>query len=121
MIAIRIPYPPSVNAYWRHVIIGKSPRTLISAKGREYKRDVAHACAASGAAGRRLTGRLAVTLTACAPDRRARDIDNVSKATLDALTEAGLWLDDEQIDRLVIERGPVTKGGAMQVTVEVIQ
>lgn len=121
MITVTLPFPPSVNHYWRTVMIGKAPRTLISAKGRQYKQDVAHACAADGCAGARMRGRLAVTLTACPPDRRARDLDNLTKAALDALTGAGVWLDDAQIDRLVVERGPVLKGGKLEVSVEVLQ
>lgn len=121
MITVTLPYPPTVNTYWRTVMIGKAPRTLISAKGRQYKQDVAHACASEGCAGARVKGRLAVTLTAYPPDRRLRDLDNLTKAPLDALTNAGVWLDDAQIDRLVVERGAVVSGGKLEVCVEVLQ
>ena len=65
------------------------------------------------------TARVAVTLALYPPDKRRRDVDNYSKAVLDLLTKASVWDDDSQIDRLTIERGPVVRGG--RVDVEVIQ
>lgn len=44
-----------------------------------------------------ITGPVAVEIEAFQPDRRKRDLDNLGKAALDALTHAGLWLDDSQI------------------------
>ena len=41
------------------------------------------------------------------------------KATLDALTHAGVWLDDSQIDLLSVERAQVVKGGELRVTISV--
>ncbi len=38
------------------------------------------------------------------PDRRARDLDNLGKALLDALTKAGVYGDDSQIDHLTFAR-----------------
>lgn len=41
------------------------------------------------------------------------DIDNLAKVTLDALTDAGVWEDDAQVCRLVLERRyHADKGGA---------
>lgn len=39
------------------------------------------------------------------PDARRRDLDNYMKCLLDALTHAGVWEDDSQIDQLCIFRG----------------
>lgn len=44
------------------------------------------------------------------PDRRRRDLDNILKALFDALTHAGLWLDDSQIDFISISRGRTLAG-----------
>lgn len=47
--------------------------------------------------------------------RRIFDLDNLGKSLLDALTKAGVWTDDAQIDSLHFERGPVIKGGTVTV------
>jgi crossover junction endodeoxyribonuclease RusA len=66
----------------------------------------------------RLQQPLAVTLRVHAPDRRARDLDNLPKALLDAITHAGLWEDDSLIDELHIYRcGPI-KGGCVVVQID---
>lgn len=111
-----LPYPPSVNHYWRRV--GRA--TLISREGRRFRKAVCSALAARPGRNPPLAGRLAVFVTVCPPDRRRRDLDNVQKALLDALEHGGVYRDDAQIDLLVVERGPVTPGGKSLVRVEVI-
>ena len=51
------------------------------------------------------------------PDRRRRDMDNTWKTAGDALTKAGVWLDDFQIVDLRMRRMEPMKGGAMVVMV----
>lgn len=116
-MVIVLPWPPSVNTYWRHVVIKRSVRTLISKAGRKYRDDVKSAILAYGLSGTNLEGRLTVRIDAFPPDRRRRDLDNVPKALLDALTHSGLWLDDEQIDDLRIVRGEVIKEGRVRVAI----
>lgn len=61
-------------------------------------------------------GRLDVGVQLYPPDRRVRDLDNFgTKSLLDALTHAGIIEDDSLIDRLLIERMPVVKGGKCRV------
>jgi len=52
------------------------------------------------------------------PDARRRDLDNYMKALLDALTQAKVWLDDEQVDSLDIHRGKLVKGGKCSVRLQ---
>lgn len=54
----------------------------------------------------------------CPPDKRKRDLDNVCKATLDALQHARLFDDDAQIDELHVERGDKVDGGSLFVELE---
>jgi crossover junction endodeoxyribonuclease RusA len=106
-----------VNHIWRRV----GERTVISREGRRYRRDVCAALAAmSGRRTARMEGRLAVSVTVCPPDHRRRDLDNVQKALLDALAKGGVYRDDSQIDRLEVERGPVTPGGKVLVEIREI-
>lgn len=111
MLELDLPFPPSVNHYWRHV----GPRTLISRRGREYRETVC-----SLLARRRLQpleGRLAVHVEAFPPDRRRRDADNLFKSLLDALGHGGAYRDDSQIDWLSLEKCPPVSGGRTKVWV----
>jgi len=109
-----LPYPPSINHYWRRV----GPRTLISREGRAFRRDV---CALLGGGGPRkppADGRIALAMDAFPPDRRRRDLDNLQKPVLDALEHAGVYEDDSQIDLLVTRRRPVVKPGRIEIRLD---
>lgn len=54
-------------------------------------------------------------------DRRKQDIDNRIKALWDALIDAGVIDDDEQIDVLHIERGEIKKGGGVLVYLDILE
>ena len=111
---LELPWPPSMNHYWRNV----SGRTLISKEGRLYRERIQAQAIAEGWSlwlGR--SERLAVRINAIPPDKRRRDLDNMLKPMLDALTHAGLWDDDSQIDDLHICRHPPRAGGLMIVEV----
>jgi crossover junction endodeoxyribonuclease RusA len=107
-----LPYPPSVNHYWRRV----GARTLISRAGRAFRQDVCSLLAA-----RRiepLDGPLAVKIDVFPPDRRRRDLDNLPKALLDALQHGGAYHDDSQIVRLTITKREVVPEGRTDVLIE---
>jgi crossover junction endodeoxyribonuclease RusA len=113
MIVVTLPYPPSVNAYWRHVSKGPlAGRVLISAEGRSYRDAVLRAVDPM-----KLDMRLKVEIEATMPDRRKRDLDNLPKAVLDALTHAEVWGDDGQIDDLRIVRATVKAPGGLVVRI----
>jgi crossover junction endodeoxyribonuclease RusA len=115
---IEIPWPPTVNTYWRNTKRG----VLISKAGRIFGQKVALIVKqAIGHQQELHVGRLEVTIYAYPPDRRARDLDNILKAPLDACTKGGLWADDSQVDCLTIIRGPVRKGGGMELIVQVLK
>lgn len=115
-LTIRLPWPPSVNTYWRHV----HSRTILSKKGREYREDVTSIIADLGLGAFEGRDRLYVYISAFPPDRRRRDLDNLPKGILDSLEHAGVFPDDEQIDRLEIQRCDIIKGGFVLVRIEVI-
>lgn len=111
-----MPYPPSVNQIWRRSKFS----TYLSKVGRDYYvRAVLQISAAFKAP--TLMGRLCVAVKIYPPDRRKRDVDNILKATFDACTRAKVWGDDSQIEKLLIERCAVEKGGRIEILIEEIK
>jgi crossover junction endodeoxyribonuclease RusA len=96
-VNLTLPWPPSVNRMWRNV----NGKTLLAADGRRYREEVLWKVKAHS--GRFITP-VRVIIMAWYPDRRRRDIDNILKAPLDALTHAGVWSDDSLIECLSIEK-----------------
>ena len=116
-LEIMLPYPPTVNHYWR--MAGR--RMIVSDAGRAYRAKVLAMALfhrLRGAFGSKL---VSVHLEITMPDRKRRDLDNLPKALLDALTAAGIWEDDQQVDWLLIERKGVTKGGLVRCTIKEIE
>lgn len=106
-----LPYPPSVNHYWRRV----GWRTLISREGRRYRKVVVALLTAMRA--RPMRGSLIVRVKVFPPDGRRRDLDNLQKALLDALERGGAFADDFQIAKLELERVAIVPGGKVIVEI----
>lgn len=67
------------------------------------------------------TARLEMQVTLYPKDRRKQDIDNRIKALWDALADAGVFDNDEQIDTLIVQRGAIKKGGGCLVVIDKIE
>ncbi|HNY31754.1 MAG TPA: RusA family crossover junction endodeoxyribonuclease [Fibrobacteria bacterium] len=116
---LSLPWPPSVNVYWRHV----GSRVLISVEGRAYANKV-YDCVLMQCAPRssldvslRFDAPVSVDIIARPPNRARRDLDNLPKAILDALTKARVWEDDSLVHDLRVRWGGVRKGGEIQITI----
>lgn len=121
MIVLTLPWPPSLNTYWRSPTTGKlAGRTLLSEAGRRYRQDLISRAQAERWGKVADKSRLSVQIDAWMPDKRRRDLDNILKAALDGLTHAGVWEDDSQIDHLSIRRVQ-TLGGMLKVVVTEVQ
>ncbi|EFJ2926086.1 TPA: RusA family crossover junction endodeoxyribonuclease [Escherichia coli] len=111
-----LPYPPTVNTYWRR----HGNTYFISEAGKRYCRDVALVVSQQRLK-LNLSEKLAIRIIVEPPDKRRRDLDNLLKAPLDALTHAGLLIDDEQFDEINIVRGLPVCGGRLGVNIFVIR
>lgn len=118
---LTLPWPPSVNHYWRNF----RGRVVISQEGRAFREDVralldpgaAATCQLGGNGPRKppCGGRIALCMDAFPPDRRRRDLDNIQKSVIDAMQHAGMYQDDAQIDLLLTRRREVIKTGHVEI------
>ena len=115
---LTLPYPPSANHYWRR----NGHRYFISQAGvafRAHVRQVMATWQSANANWLALTGPVSMTVALIPGDRRRRDIDNVLKPLLDALTHGGAWADDSQVKRLIVAMAdPEPKQGRCIVTID---
>lgn len=118
MSSLILPYPISLNRYWRNF----RGRQVVSVEARAYKASAAWTAAKVGL--KPLAGKVALAITlhpkkpkrATGKDARCMDLDNAMKIAIDALNGVA-YGDDSQIVSLHILRGdPVPEG---QLTVKV--
>lgn len=92
-VTLELPYPPSLNHYYRHF----RSRVLISAKGRAYRENVISRVASDGI--QKFSDKVTVVIDAYPPDNRRRDADNLEKCLFDSLVAGGVLTDDSLIKR----------------------
>ena len=112
MITFTFPLPPTINHYY-----GQRPGAgrYIKQAGKDFRLAVAEIVAEAGHA--LIDGRVRLLGVMHFATKRRQDLDNRIKPLQDALTHAGVWLDDEQIDDLHFIRGDVLKGGSVRVMI----
>jgi crossover junction endodeoxyribonuclease RusA len=86
-LEVKLPWPPSVNHYWR----ARGNRRFISPIAKAW---LDEAVLLLRAARVRFDGPVKVSMLLSPPDRRRRDGDNLEKAVMDALVKAGVIKDD---------------------------
>lgn len=106
-LSISIPFPPSVNHYWG--VHGH--RRFIKKQGVAFREQVAEICKDLPS----LIGKMWIRLIVHPPDNRKRDLDNLLKATLDALEKAGLYRDDNLFDDIHIVRAVKKDKGEVRI------
>ena len=115
MLMLDLPLPPSVNHYWGQ----HGHRRYVSKAGVAFKAQVSDYVVEYRVPKLGIS-RLAMTVVLFPKDRRKQDIDNRIKALWDALADAGVFDNDEQIDTLFIERGEIKKGGGCRVYIDIL-
>lgn len=127
-ITFMLPYPPSVNAIWRPA----GNRIISTDTARAYRQRCAEEIMVQKVPRhhRAIRGRLALHMLVITPaSTRRRDLDNVLKATLDAIQRCGVIEDDESFDRILVERRPRSSNaldsywddGVVSLTIRVIE
>lgn len=112
---LTLPYPPTGNHAVKHSKNGH----YTTADVKRYRTTIAAITRQQGAV-KPILGPLQVVAEISHPDKRRRDMDNCWKTLADALTHAGVWLDDFQIHDLRLILGPTIKGGFVRVFVEAL-
>lgn len=112
MVVLSLPYPPSVNTYWR----ANGNRRFISKAGVEFKKAVAQ-YVIDNKIPKFGDALVMVTVIVLPRSKRRFDLDNLLKGLLDSLQDAGVYDDDCQVEHLTIMRGKPIKGGACVVTI----
>ncbi len=90
-------------------------RPYIKKEGRQYRDRVMDILVPAFQEFDSYEGPLSVWVEVHLPDRRRRDLDNISKALLDAITHSGVWKDDSQIVDLRYVRAGTQKGGFVRL------
>lgn len=111
LCTLKLPYPPSINSYYG----SRGGRPFIKREGREYRERVMEILVPAFHEYESYDGPLQVWIEVFVPDRRRRDLDNLAKALLDAVTHSGVWKDDSLIEDLRFRRCGVTKGGYVRL------
>jgi crossover junction endodeoxyribonuclease RusA len=110
LIVLELPFPPSLNTYWRHA----RGRTYINKTGLAYRQSVLeyvtrHQIKAAA-------GDLEYHVDLYPPDRRRRDGDNFSfKVIWDSLTQSGCIVDDSLFKKWGGQWRQPVKGGLARI------
>lgn len=111
---LHLPFPPTVNSYYKR---NHGYGVRISDKGRKFRAEVQAEIEEQWGSFEMLEGKLLVEVIEHVPDKRIRDLDNYMKPLLDALTHAGIWEDDSQINQLMIYRGAQCYSGKIALRI----
>lgn len=108
-------YPPTVNNYYQ-----KTQRGLfISQKGRKFRDQLCSDFHEQLSGMEPIQGKVRIDVIAWVPDNRRRDLDNIMKPIMDAMTHAGMWDDDSQVDQMCVYRGAKSApNGAIYIRVD---
>jgi len=109
---ITLPYPPSTNVYYRNY----NGVTVVSKESALFKREVWLAVYKLGFPPKFNT-KISLLIEFYGKKGGKRDLDNCIKATQDALQDAGVFIDDYNIDDLRVVRRGRCEGGKIVCTI----
>ena len=112
LVTIRLPFPPSVNTYYRNY----RGRMVLGKNGRLFKTLVQEIVVANQIP-KFNNNRLMAIITIFPPNKRKFDIDNRLKSIFDSLQDAGVYDNDEQFDKIEIARGEIKPKGGCTIVI----
>ena len=133
-IQLTLPYPPSVNHYWQHKAV-RSRQTkrwtvikFLSKRAKTFRTNVEGAVYEQLGIPPKLRGRLAIIVHQHYGPRDennehngpAQDIDNSLKSLLDALEWCRVYINDSQIDELLVIKKRRAAIGRVEITIKTI-
>lgn len=98
-VTFELDFPPTINTYWRR----NGNRYFIAPKGVAFREHAMYVCRAHKGLFSE-SDRISMTILVYPPDKRRRDLDNLPKALADSFQHAGVYVDDCQVDELVVRR-----------------
>ncbi|OOF53856.1 RusA family crossover junction endodeoxyribonuclease [Rodentibacter genomosp. 2] len=115
-LTLDLPYPPSVNHYWRHTRRGVH---YISDEGKKYRDKVFLTCMGYLP----FKKPVSISVEVYFPDKRKRDLDNLGKVLLDSLVQAKIIEDDcwQSVPELKWKAMGVEKCGRIVVRFEELE
>jgi len=108
---LTLPFPVSVNQYYRSIPRGKFCSVILSQKGREFKAKVKSMVDASPT-----DQPVLVMIKLYPPTKRKYDVDNMLKSLLDSLIGIA-YEDDSQISCLAVSKEEVVSGGKCEIKI----
>ena len=130
IITLELPYPPSVNHYWKYIRSGNSIRVYIAQAGIEYRDEtksrVVDYKVRNGEPFHSIfpclrLEKIQIKIYAYPPDNRKRDLDNILKCLLDSLEHAYVYDDDSRIVQIYAEKMEKVEGGKIIVQISPIR
>ena len=104
-VKLTLPFPPTLN----HNVGRNGARYYKNDDYRRFPRHVGWLWLKEAPPLWSMSERYAVAIELIYDSRRRYDVDNRVKPILDALTVAGVWKDDSQVDMIAVYRGEIDK------------
>lgn len=119
MIKLKLPFPISVNRYYKHTRKGVN----ISEEGMKFRRVVSFIVAANrrhhNITNRIIDEPVEITVEYYPDNNRVHDIDNPLKCLFDSLTKAQVWTDDKLVKKCTMIMNDVDrKKGYCLITID---
>jgi crossover junction endodeoxyribonuclease RusA len=110
MIHLKLPYPPSFNAYW----MASGHRRYISKRGVAFKIAVQDYVIENNIP-KLGSADIEMSVILHPRSKKLMDLDNCLKAICDSCQDAGIFDNDVQLSSILVTRGEQIKGGGCQV------